>query len=138
MSYVASGARTLAGSVRVSGGGWFQGERRSIGGSVVWRPNAHLAVDLGADHNVIDLTGEAFTVDVVSSRLDYAYSTKFLVGTWLQYNDATREFVSNLRINFIHSPLSDFFLVYAERRDTDTGSVLDRRLTAKLTKLLAF
>ena len=138
VSYVASRARTLAGSVRVSGGGWFQGERRSIGGSVVWRPSAHVAVDVGADHNVIDLTGEVFTADVLSSRLDYAYSTKLLVGTWLQYNDATREFVSNFRINFIHSPLSDFFLVYAERRHTDTGSLLDRRLTAKLTKLLAF
>jgi hypothetical protein len=60
------------------------------------------------------------------------------VGTWLQYNDATGELVTNVRLNFIHSPLSDLFLVYAERRDTGSGTVLDRRLSAKLTKLFAF
>ena len=138
LSYTASAARTLAGTARVSGGGYFQGERRSIGGSLVWRPDAHLAFDLGADHNVIDLTGESFTVDVLSGRVDYSYSTRLLVGTWLQYNDATGELVTNVRLNFIHSPLSDLFLVYAERRDTGSGTVLDRRLSAKLTKLFAF
>jgi hypothetical protein len=124
--------------VRLSGGGYFQGERRSLGGTVVWRPTAHVALDLGVDHNVIDLTGESFTVDVLSSRIDYAYSTRLLLGAWLQYNDATAEVVSNVRLNFIHSPLSDLFLVYSERRDTDGGTVLDRRFTAKLTKLFAF
>ena len=40
LTYVASPARVLAPTVRVSGGGYFQGERRSIGGSIIWRPNA--------------------------------------------------------------------------------------------------
>jgi hypothetical protein len=43
-----------------------------------------------------------------------------------------------LRLNFIHSPLSDLFLVYRERRDTDGGGVLDRRLTAKVSRLFPF
>jgi len=137
-SYTSSAARTLSGSVRVSGGGYFQGERRSFGGSVVWRPDAHVAVDVGADHNVIDLTGERFTVDVLSGRIDYAYSTRLLLGTWIQYNDATGELVSNVRLNFIHSPLSDLFLVYSERRDTESSALLDRHFTVKITKLFAF
>lgn len=138
VTYTASAARTLSGSVRASGGGYFQGDRRSFGGNVIWRPSAHVALDVGGEHNVIDLTGVPFTVDVVSARLDYSFTTKLLVGAWVQYNDATDELVSNARLHFIHSPLSDLFVVYSERRAADTDVVLDRRFTVKATKLFAF
>jgi hypothetical protein len=137
-SYVTNAALSLSGEVRVSGGGYFQGERRSVGGSLVWRPAARFGVELGADHNVIDLEGEPFTVDVLSARLDYSWSTRLLAGAWIQYNDATEEMITNVRLNYVHAPLSDLFLVYSERRDTGGGPVIDRRLSAKLTKLFAF
>jgi hypothetical protein len=93
---------------------------------------------------VIDLDGDPFTVDVYSARVDYAYSTRLLSGAWVQYNDATGEMVTNVRVNFIHAPLSDLFLVYSERRDltpADSGLtdvLLDRRVTLKVTRLFAF
>jgi hypothetical protein len=34
--------------------------------------------------------------------------------------------------------LSDLFLVYTERRDVTTGTVLDRLVTAKVTRAVAF
>ena len=37
----------------------------------------------------------------------------------------------------IHRPLSDFFLVYNERRDSAVNSTLDRALIAKITYMLA-
>ena len=46
--------------------------------------------------------------------------------------------VTNLRLRWIHAPLSDLYLVLTERRDTNAGSVLDRFITAKFTKLLSF
>lgn len=138
LRYVASAARILSGQLRFSGGGYFQGERRSVGGSVVWRPSAHISLNVGADHNVVELTGAPFTVDVFSGRLDYLYSTKLLVGGWVQYNEASQELITNLRVNFVHSPLSDLFVVYSERRATGPSVVLDRRLTIKVTKLLTF
>ena len=130
--------------MRIGGGGYFQGDRRSVGGSVVWRLNAHLGFEVGADHNVIDLEGDPFTVDVYSGRIDYAVSTRLLSGAWGQYNDATGELVTNVRVNFIHAPLSDLFFVYSERRDlvpADPGAsdvLLDRRITLKATRLFAF
>lgn len=145
ISYSSNAARTLSGEVRVSGGGYFQGDRRSVGGSLVLRPHRRLGVDVGVDHNVIDLTGDAFTADVFSGRVDFAWSTRLLAGAWVQYNDARSEMVTNVRLNYIHAPLSDVFLVYSERRSTDgspvvggDGSVLDRRLTLKVTKLFGF
>lgn len=146
VSYASSAARSLSGEIRLSGGGYFQGDRRSIGGSLVWRPHRRIGFDVGADHNVIDLTGDAFTADVFSGRIDFAWSTRLLAGAWVQYNDATREVVTNVRLNYIHAPLSDVFLVYSERRSTDGSpvlgldgaSVLDRRITLKVTKLFGF
>jgi hypothetical protein len=38
----------------------------------------------------------------------------------------------------IHRPLSDFFLVYNERRDARTSALIDRALIAKITYLVAF
>ena len=138
LSYNASAARSLSGRVRVSGGGYFQGDRRSVGGNLVWRPSPHLALDVGADHNVLDLEGDPFTADVFSARVDYLASTKLQIGAWVQYNDAAEEVVSNVKLNFIHAPLSDLFVVYTERRSTRLDTALDRRFTIKLTKLLAF
>jgi len=40
--------------------------------------------------------------------------------------------------NIIHRPLSDFFLVYNERRDERAGDLLNRALVAKFTYLVAF
>jgi hypothetical protein len=37
-----------------------------------------------------------------------------------------------------HRPLSDFFLVYNERRDERTAQMLTRALIAKMTCLVAF
>jgi len=138
IEYISNAARKLSGEVRMSGGGYFQGERRSIGGSMVWRPSAHLGFDLGADYNILDLAGAPLTVKVLSGRVDYAFSTKWLSGAWVQYNNATQEVITNVRLNFIHSPLSDFFAVFSERRSTRDRVVLDRRFTVKVTKLLAF
>ena len=45
---------------------------------------------------------------------------------------------TNLRVNFIHAPLSDLFLVYTERRRAEGGEVLDRLLSFKVTKLVSF
>ena len=73
-----------------------------------------------------------------SARVYYLASTKLVVGAWVQDNDAVEEVVSNVKLNFIHAPLSDLFVVYTERRSTRLDLVLDRRFTIKLTNLFAF
>ena len=57
----------------------------------------------------------------------------------MQYNGVTEQMVTYARFNVIHGPLSDFFLVLVERRQLGTGGgVLDRAVTAKVTRLLSF
>ena len=60
------------------------------------------------------------------------------VNAFLQYNTGKQEFSSNIRFHIIHRPLSDFYVVFNERRDTQTGQLLDRALVIKFTQMFSF
>lgn len=138
-SYQTSGARRISGRATVGGGGYFGGERFSIGGNVLGRMGHQVLLRLSANHNVIDLPGEPVTTaDVYGANLDVFFSVRVLTSAFVQYNAASEEFVTNLRFRWIHAPLSDLYLVLTERRSTVTEQVLDRFITLKFTKLLAF
>jgi hypothetical protein len=57
---------------------------------------------------------------------------------WWRNNTDARQWSSNVRFNVIHRPLSDFYFVYNDRRDTQSGALIDRALIAKVTYLMAF
>jgi hypothetical protein len=138
-SYAASGGRALSGRLTLSSGGYFGGRRRTVSAGLTWRPDYHLSFELSATHNALSIQGNSSNADLYSARIKYSYSTKLYLRGYVQYNAANDQVVTNLRLNFIHAPLSDFFLVYTERRDVSAaGVILERFVTAKLTKLLAF
>jgi hypothetical protein len=68
----------------------------------------------------------------------YGFSTRMFVNALVQYNTDARQWTSNIRFNLIHRPLSDFFLVYNEQRETQTQALLGRTLIAKVTYMMAF
>jgi len=138
LSYGSNAARPLVGKIGFSGGGFYHGTRESVtlGGS--WRPSQYFALDLAAERNRIDLPGDSFTADVFGARVDLAGSTRLFFSGFFQYNTASEDAVMNLRLNFIHSPLSDLFLVYSERRNGGSDRLLERTFTLKATKLLSF
>ncbi|MCJ7627971.1 MAG: hypothetical protein MUO50_06230, partial [Longimicrobiales bacterium] len=65
-------------------------------------------------------------------------STRLFLSGFFQFNAASEDAVMNLRLNFIHSPLSDLFLVYSERRNWESSQLLERGIAIKATKLLSF
>ncbi|MBI4539930.1 MAG: carbohydrate binding family 9 domain-containing protein [Gemmatimonadetes bacterium] len=136
--YGSSAARPLAGSVSWSAGGYFNGTRNSVSAEAVWRPHYRWSLELSAQRNAVRLPETAFTADVYAIRLGYAYSTRLFGRAFVQYNGATDQLVTNVRVNFIHAPLSDVFLVLTERRDLAVDEVLERVLTAKVTRLVSF
>ena len=128
----------LSGNARVSTGGFFNGDRTSLSVSARWRVNYRLAFDWSATRNEITLPDAAFSADVYSGRATLGATTRFFVSAFVQYNELSEVVVSNVRLNFIHSPLSDLFLVFTERRDRTGLTPTDRLLTFKVTKALAF
>ncbi len=134
-----SAGRELSGRVRLSRGGFFNGDRNSASVSALWRVSYRLAVDASAQRNALSIPGApSFDADVYGGRVTFAANTRFFTSAFLQYNSATTDVVSNLRLNFIHSPLSDLFLVYTERRNRSGERPTERFLSFKVTKALAF
>ena len=134
-----SAGRPLWGQLRFSNGGFFDGQRTSVGLSGQWRASYRLALDYSVERNQVSLPGaEDFDADVYGGRLTFAASTTFFTSAFVQYNTASEIVVTNLRLNYIHAPLSDLFLVYTERRDRTGVLPTERLLSFKVTKALAF
>jgi len=74
----------------------------------------------------------------VGLKILYAFNSRAFLNTFFQYNSERRQLSSNVRFNIIHRPLSDFYVVFNERRDTVTGAVRDRGVIFKFTNLFNF
>jgi hypothetical protein len=138
ISFSSSKGRSLSAELGVSWGGFFNGDKTTYDVSALWRFDYHLSVDLFAERNDVSLPDTSFTADVFGTRINYAATTRLYLSAFVQFNAATDEVVSNFRVNFIHSPLSDLFVVYTERRHTEGLGVLDRVFTVKFTKMFEF
>ncbi|MGH9346464.1 MAG: DUF5916 domain-containing protein [Vicinamibacterales bacterium] len=123
---------------RYSNGEFYDGYRRGYTIGPTIRPNEKFNASVSLQINDIELAEGAFVSTLVTSRLNYNFSTTMFVNALLQYNTDSRQWSSNLRFNIIHRPLSDFFFVYNERRDERSGSLINRALVAKMTYLVAF
>ena len=130
-------SRALSANARYTRGGFYSGERRSVDLGGVLKMGERLAAQAGWSMNDIDVPEGSYTQHLLSMRFNYSFSTNLFLRGLVQYNNTFGEWSSNIRFNFIHRPLSDFFLVYNERRD-DAGRRLDRALIAKFTYLLDF
>jgi len=94
-------------------------------------------MELAHDWNRIEVPNGKFTANITSLRFGYAFSTKLTTNALLQYNSLDNDFSVNLRLNFIHSPGSDLFVVLTERRGVEDRlwDLSNRGLVAKLTYL---
>jgi hypothetical protein len=128
----------LSFNLRYSVGDFYDGYRRgyNIGATVRTSERFNFSGSIGI--NDIELPQGAFTTTLFTGRVNYFYNTKVFVNALVQYNNDARQWSSNVRLNIIHRPLSDIFLVYNERRDSRTGNMIDRAIVAKMTYMLAF
>jgi hypothetical protein len=125
-------------NLRYGNGEFYDGYRRNytIGGT--FRLNEHLNLSLSDQINDIDLVSGSFVTHLVTSRVNVYFTTKVFVNALVQYNTDTNQWSSNVRLDIIHRPLSDIYLVYNERRDYRSGDLISRAVIAKMTYLLAF
>ena len=124
--------------VNIGGGEFWDGHNRSLHWGVQLKPNYHLRVEFTLERNDARLREGNFTTQLVGVRTVYAFTSRAFLNAFLQYNSTEDEFSANTRFNIIHRPLSDFFIVYNERRNTVTGALIDRGLAVKFTNLFDF
>ncbi|MEO7135112.1 MAG: DUF5916 domain-containing protein [Vicinamibacterales bacterium] len=125
-------------TLRYGNGEFYDGYRRNytVGGTL--RMNEHVNVSLSDQINDIDLPSGSFVTHLVTGRVNYYFNTKMFVNALVQYNTDTNQWSSNVRLDIIHRPLSDIYLVYNERHDSRSGALISRAVIAKMTYLLAF
>lgn len=129
--------RRISGNGNVDWGEFWDGRRMSFRGGLNLRPNLHLRIDLDYRRDHVELPAGRFTTDLIGARLTYAFTPRAFLNGFFQYNSSTRQVSSNIRLNIIHRPLSDIFLVYNDVRDA-SGRSLQRAFVLKVTNLVDF
>lgn len=120
-------SRTLSGNAGVMVGDFWNGTRREYSGGLMWKTGPHLTLTGSATRNDIDLPVEdgRFSTNVLSLDVLGAVSRSLFANALVQWDDVSRQLEASIRVNWIHTPGSDLFLVL----DTGylTGDLLDPR-----------
>jgi hypothetical protein len=134
---MAPGSR-VQGTANATVGDFYTGSRRSAGAGVAWRVSPSLGIETNYQRNAIRLASGDFVANLAGLRARYAWSTTLLGAAFVQYNTQTRSFSTNARLNWRWAPLSDVYLVYTDRRDSESWAQNERSLALKVTRMLAF
>ena len=140
-------SRPLFASAVLATGGFFGGTRTDLGLGVGWRQSRHLALEAGLSHRVVDVGNGPFSATTGSVSALTSFSRTLFGRTLLQYDNFSGAFRANVRLNWIHTPGSDLFVVFNTAYGlVDDGSdpfdprrtlvFRDRVAVAKLTYLV--
>jgi len=110
-------ARALGPSLGVSHGGFWGGTRTQLSGGLVWIANKHLTLDADVSWNDVSLpvADGDFSTTLLSLRTEAAATRRLFAYALLQWDDVSNTFQANVRVDWIHRPGSDLFVVF------DTG-----------------
>ena len=138
VSFNSDRSRLIGGRISNNWGRFWNGTRSSPGGDITLKPNYHWQIDTTFSRNDIKVESGRYVTTLVGLKILYAFNSRAFLNTFFQYNSERRQLSSNVRFNIIHRPLSDFYVVFNERRDTVTGAVRDRGVIFKFTNLFNF
>ena len=119
----------------IDAGEFWTGQQQILEGSVRVRMNEHVAATASLTRNDVDLPQGSFIANLARFRLDWSFTPRMFLNAFVQYNGEADAWLSNIRFNLIHRPLSDIYVVWNETRQPgDTR----RALLLKYTHLIAF
>lgn len=136
--YASGDGRALSANVSGTTGGFYDGQRRAVSAGLVWRLRYNLSLEGSAQRNAVRRDSGDFTADLASLRVRYSWSTRLYGSAYTQYNTQTRALVTNARVAWRYRPLSDVYLVYTDRQDSQTWTQNERVLALKVTHMTAF
>ncbi len=113
-----------------SGGEFWGGERTRLGAGITLITGPHLTAGAQVDRSDISLpvTDGDFTATLFGLNLDGAVSRKLFASALIQWDDFSKELQANVRVDWIHTPGSDLFIVL------DTGYLTDGDLDPRIER----
>ena len=139
-------SRALSGGAELTTGGFWNGTRTSLEGGLTVKTGPHLTVGARLSRSAVSLPvpdGD-FTATLLAFDIGAAVSRKLFANALVQWDDLSKELQANIRVDWIHTPGSDLFLVldtgYLTDDDLDPRARRWTRRTAvmKLTYLKSF
>ncbi len=129
-------AVSLSGTIR--GGGFFDGRHLVINPTLLVRLGEYLSSEIGWSYNDVELEGGDFKTNLGRLRLTYAFSTKILLQSLVQYNDVTDDVSTNLRFSWLGAANTGLFVVYNEVEEFGPMALAkpDRSLVLKYSRLI--
>ena len=140
--YALGEQRPVAGAITVERGGFFGGEKTSVGYN---RPRvslgAQLTIEPSLSVNYITLPEATFTSTLVSTRTTYTVTPRMFVSALFQFNSSNDSLGTNIRFRWEYQPGSELFIVYTDERDTLTPrfpTLENRAFVIKFNRLFRF
>jgi len=118
-------------------GQYFNGTRNSYGVSATIKRGYRFSVNMGLNKNLVKFPGISVNADIYTLKIKYNHSVKLFNTLYFQYNGAEDKLVTNFRMNLIHAPLSDLFLVYSNISDLSSDEKATGMIALKFTKLFS-
>ena len=121
-------SRVFSGTAFASTGSFWGGDRSEVRGGVSLKTGPHLTIGAEVSRNEISLPvpdGD-FATTLIAVNVEGAVSRKLFAGAFIQWDNLSKELQANIRVDWIHTPGSDLFLVL------DTGYITDNTLDPRL------
>ena len=120
----------LRASLSLSGGGYYDGSRRSIQIAPTWNASRYIRLNGFYQYNRIRFTnrGQSFDAHISRLRAEITPNVEYSISAFLQYNSAGDIVVANLRFRYNPRQGNDLYLVYNENLNSDRSIKTGPRL----------
>ena len=110
--------RKIYGGIFTNWGGFYNGSRTILAGSVNWQISKYLRFGADYQQQHIFLPDGNFIVHEFSSRMDFAVNPDLFGSLFAQWNNEEEEVMMNFRVNWIPKPGTNFYFVVNQGYDT--------------------
>ena len=132
-------SRGVWGNFAISKGDYFGGNKTSWAGSIGKQFSNHLTLYGSANQNIIFMSNQGeFTANVYGFTAEVALNRKWFGKAIIQYDNFSEQLQLYCRINWIHTPGSDLFIVLNKRynMNNDKKELMQNTQVIKLTYLI--
>ncbi|MFM1886964.1 MAG: hypothetical protein RL026_2121 [Pseudomonadota bacterium] len=103
--------RSVSGILTYRQGSFYDGRRRSLGGSVTWRPSRHFGGTFGYDQNHINLPAGGFRTHIARLLAEVAFNSQWSWVSLVQYDTVSEVLGMQTRLLWIPRAGQEFFMV---------------------------
>ncbi len=128
--------RPISARISTGFGQYYNGKRSGLNGFLRLKPSNRFTIESGYSLNWVKLPTGSFNANVINARLVYTISTSAYAKLFTQWNSGSQHLSSNLLINYIYQPGSNFYLVLNQVYDLMNPMnrrFVDRAFLVKLT-----